>query len=390
MLSSHPTLRLCDIIKKRTKTKKSLLKNSQIYYTYNARAAIYQLLHSLPNKMGDIVLAPAFHCPTIIEAITAAHYKILFYKINHDFSINYQDLYKKLSKDIAAIIVINYFGFPVDIRGALEHRKLHNYYVIEDWAHSFLSSAPTRLSGDTGDMTIYSFYKLAPSFTGGGLRINTKGYLHNFSQQTITLRQRLIIFKRLIEQMIDNLDESNVKKVCQYLEKKRVEIKTNKEYLRDQSATSADSSYLFSKKLASANMPWLSKAILFTSNFESIIISRRKNYYLVNEQIKENRYIKKIFRELPIDVCPWAYPMLLMDRENHDYHLRAMNIPVFTFGEVLHPLIYQSDKNMINDAEFFSKNLIMLPVHQGLSHNEIINYCQKINSYFHQKQKKNI
>ena len=128
---------------------------------------------------------PAFHCVTAVEPIVRAGYTPLFYKINEDLSIDYEDLCAKLSSDIAAVVVINYFGFPADIEGILALREKYDYYVIDDWAHSFLDAKSQKLTGDKGDMAIFSFRKLVPSYAGGGLRINSEAFTCGFSYTPI-------------------------------------------------------------------------------------------------------------------------------------------------------------------------------------------------------------
>jgi hypothetical protein len=66
-VNAHPTLRWRDIDLPRPEW--AALSNGRVrfHYTYNARAALYQLLLSMPRSGRDVVLLPAFHCTTVVE-----------------------------------------------------------------------------------------------------------------------------------------------------------------------------------------------------------------------------------------------------------------------------------------------------------------------------------
>ena len=62
MCDPHPTLRFGDLWRRKTESASLALNGFQLYYTYNARAALYQLLRALPRDKRTTVLLPAFHC----------------------------------------------------------------------------------------------------------------------------------------------------------------------------------------------------------------------------------------------------------------------------------------------------------------------------------------
>ena len=382
MLNAHPTLRLKDVLKRKRINDRTLFDINRIYYTYNARGALYQLLSTMPKEKGNTILLPAFHCPTIVEPVLRAGYKTLFYKINRDLTIDYCHLHQKMSDNIAAIVTIHYFGFPADIGHILQLRKKYDFYVIEDWAHSFLHYNPMKLNGHQGDMAIYSFYKLVSSYAGGGLRINIPDYPYQPSNKGIGIKQSVVIVKRLAEQIVENLRDGNIKMMLKYLERKRIEFRLNAKAFQEQHSESIISHYTFSHGLSTARIPWFMKKLLYNSDFENIALSRRQNYALINDVLREHVGVAKLYKELPGHVCPWAYPVVLDERDRHDHILRKLGIPVFTFGNVLHPIIYKSAQDTIQDAQYLAKSLMMIPVHQNLSGDTILKFCQTINDHF--------
>lgn len=382
-----PTLRLRDVLTKPHPKVRELLKGARIHFTCNARGALYQLLRALPPEKGDAILMPAFHCVTAVEPVIRAGYRPVFYKIEADLSIDYADLYNKLSNNIAAVVVINYFGFPAKIDGLLALREKYDYYVVEDWAHSFLKGDSERLTGEQGDMAIFSFRKLVPSYAGGGLRINSDEFNCGFSLAPLGGRRSLVILKRLAEEMIENSGDGILRSTFRYMENKRVDQKQKQAHSSGQAESGLNGASVSHDEIADAGLPWFSKAILHLSDLGSIISTRRRNYALLNEHLEENGYIRKVFPRLPDDVCPWAYPVWVSDRAKYDHQLRKLGIPVFTFGEILHPLVYQGDSSLITSVEALSKNLMMIPVHQNLEHDVIVSFCRIMNGFFRALEK---
>jgi dTDP-4-amino-4,6-dideoxygalactose transaminase len=131
-------------------------------------------------------------------------------------------------------------------------------------------------------------------------------------------------------------------------------------------------------------MPWTARRILHAADLEAVVHARRNNFLTIHENLRETRKLRKIFSCLPDDVCPWAYPVILIGRSEIDYRLRGMEVPLFTFGEVLHPHLYavhRSNGAQVASAEFLSQNLLCFSVHQNLTHSQVSEFCEKINRF---------
>ncbi len=382
MLESHPTLRVQDIAPFKTQGRWSPSRTAFVHYTYNARGAIYQLLQSLPANQGNTVLLPAFHCFAAVEPVLRAGYRPLFYRIREDLSVDLADLCSKLSCDIAAVIVIQYCGFQASIDDILPLRKQYGFYVVEDWAHSFLKNEGGTLTGDKGDMAVFSFYKLTPCYVGGGLRINVPELSFLESNKQLSVKKSIIAIKRLVEQLIDNSHNGILKWAFHHVEKRRVALRRGSRPSVAGVDAQIPDSYLFHDELARVGMPWFARAILHTSDVRTLVSVRRRNFEILNDNLEENDRITKVLKKLPENVCPWAYPVLVKDRSQYDQVLRSRGVPVFTFGELLHPAVYNSGSTVIESAEFLSKRLMMIPLHQNLDSGQMTSICENVNALF--------
>jgi len=381
MLDSHPTLRLQDIARLQRKGPLwSHLESALIRYTYNARGAIYQFLRSLAGNHGTRVLLPAFHCFAAVEPVLRAGYEPFFYRIHKDLSLDQDDLCGKLSHDTAAVIVINYCGFPAEIDNILRLKTQYGFFVVEDWAHSFVKDEEGTLTGDKGDVAVFSFYKLIPSYAGGGLRINVPNLSSFDSTDRLSIKNSIVALKNLLEQLIDNSNDGVLKAVFHFVEQKRVASRKGSLPASGRTVAMVPESYLFREELASVKMPWFSKAILRAGDLRTVVLARRRNFHILNNNLQEGSQLKKIFKRLPENVCPWAYPVLVKDRSKFDHILRSRGVPVFTFGEILHPSLYSGNSEILDNAEFLSKNLLMIPLHQNLDSDMMLSMCEKINA----------
>jgi len=274
--------------------------------------------------------------------------------------------------------------------GIVALREKYDYYVVEDWAHSFLNAETAKLTGDKGDAAVFSFRKLVPTQAGGALRINTNGINCEFSYSRTGLSRSIVILKRLAEEVIENAGDGIVPRALRYMERKRVDRKKNQEGSTTIQNAWIDTSSTSHDDLSNVKLPWFLKAILHLSDFRSIISARQQNYRVFHEHLEENTYIQKVLADVPDHVCPWAYPVWVSNREKYDVQLRDLGIPVFTFGDVLHPLLYDGSGNLTSSVEALSKNLLMLPIHQNLTSDVVLSFCEKINRFFQTLEKTNV
>lgn len=379
----HPTLHCHDVTQAWRRGGARSWSEALFHSTYNARAALYQCLRSLPIRAGrSTILVPAFHCPTIVDAILQAGYRPLFYRVTRELTVDSDDVRRKLVDTIAAIVSINYCGFPADIETLLALSRPSGCFIIDDWAHSFLNARTGALTGEKGDAAIFSFYKIVPTGVGGGLRINNPELHYRSSNARVGLRHAGILVKRLIEEMIDNSDNHLVRSGFHRLERIRVRWKRRRAAAGALPILEEKEPYAFDARLAFTRMPWFTQRLLASVDHATLIAVRRHNYELMSRHMRDRAGLCAVFRRLPEEVCPLAYPILLQERSRHDWRLRAAGVPVFTFGETLHPLVFASDARTINDAVYLSQHLLLVAIHQDLSAEVVTQAAQTLDSFF--------
>jgi perosamine synthetase len=383
MMPPHPTLRFCDIHTRRKQNFRTHYASGKLLLTYNARGALFQLLLSLPKTTRDTVLLPAFHCVALVEPVVRAGYRAAFYGVRQDFSIDLEDLKAKCSSRDALIVAVHFFGFPTDLAPVIEMARANGSYVVEDCAHSFLSRDGDRCVGHRGDFALFSYYKLAPSLAGGALGIDARKFPLRDRGAPIPLREGLLICKRLIEEMAVNSPHHVLSKVFLALERKfRSARALNVSSKADPAFSSfVDDPYLFREDLARAEMPRSCRFVLESCDWEQIARTRQKNYRAWSDSLGEHPAIRRVSPSLPDWVIPWAFPVFLENRIKHEQALRSRGVPLFTFGEILHPALAAASHRTRAEAKELSSQLLLLPVHPQIATSDIEKCANILHSY---------
>lgn len=378
----HPSLRFRDISLLR-QNRLAAQPPSRLHLTYSARGAFYQLLRSLPPEKGKRVVLPAFHCTALVEPAVQAGFDVVFYRVRPDFSPDFADIRAKMASGAALLVAVHYFGFPTAMRDFLQTGREHGAYVVEDCAHSFLTSHASGRVGQEGDFALFSYYKFAPSIAGGGLGINVRDFALPTPATRLPRREQTILTKRLVEQMLQNSPERLLSRALLTLEQKRVAAKhlaAGADGAPSQSQF-MDDPYLFSGDLARTEMPWLCRRVIECCNWDKMANVRRRNYRLLSSLLRKSALFRHVFPVLPDTVCPWAFPVLLEERIAHEHKLRSLGVPLYTFGEILHPRLALFDDSARKDAEYLSQQLLLLPVHAGLSEEDVTRFAETVNRY---------
>jgi hypothetical protein len=140
-------------------------KNVRHFHLFKyGRVALREGLRLLKVKS---ILIPDYLCSCIIPEIRKVGCDIRYYRIKKDMSIDFEDLARKKAD---AILAVNYFGFPADLKRIKE--VAHGAYLVEDNAHGFLSEVDGKLLGTRGDIGISCPRKTFPVPDGAILYLN--------------------------------------------------------------------------------------------------------------------------------------------------------------------------------------------------------------------------
>ena len=171
--------------------------------------AILLALESLGVGESDEVIAPAFTFISSVLPIIRVGAKPVFVDIDpHTFTIDVNQIEKRITKQTKAILPVHLYGCPADMDKILQIARSYNLYVIEDAAQAHGAKYKGKCVGSLGDVGCFSFYPTKNlGCMGDGGVVTTNNYrvakemeiLRNVGQKTKNMHTLLGYNSRLDE-----------------------------------------------------------------------------------------------------------------------------------------------------------------------------------------------
>ena len=143
-----------------------------LHFTPSAHKGLELLLSSV-ESYDRKVLAPAFNCPVVEDAIKNSGWGVELYDFSTKIGFfDWDDLIDRLDKDIGIVVITHYFGVPQNFLKIKDRCKDLGILIIEDCAHTLGGKINGMMAGTIGDASVFSFnYDKPISLGWGGLVI---------------------------------------------------------------------------------------------------------------------------------------------------------------------------------------------------------------------------
>lgn len=161
----------------------------------SGRAALFAACKALGVQPGDSVLAPSYHCPTLVAPLRAAGADVQFYPLGPD-GLPALDAITPAPRT-KAIVVAQLFGLPRSLAAVRAWCDRHGIALVEDCAHTFFGQAGERPIGHWGDLATASVSKFFPVPEAGLLASNQP--LPPQALQPASARQQLKAWVNVLE-----------------------------------------------------------------------------------------------------------------------------------------------------------------------------------------------
>tara|TARA_B110001450_G_C17652562_1_gene493906 strand:- start:59 stop:1165 length:1107 start_codon:yes stop_codon:yes gene_type:complete len=146
----------------------------------NGTDALEIALEALDIKKGYEIIVPVNTWISTAEIVVRAGYKLVFCDINlEDYSMNLNDLKKKINKKTRAVIPVHLYGHPSEMIKIKKLTKNKDIKIIEDCAQAHGAKLNSKHVGTFGDIGTFSFYpgkNLGAFGDAGGIVTNNKKY----------------------------------------------------------------------------------------------------------------------------------------------------------------------------------------------------------------------
>ena len=275
------------------------LGHNNIRYFGYARHALVNGFRCIGVKEGDKILVPSFICRELLSSVNSIGAEPIFYDVNRELKLLTapEDL-----PEGKAIIAVNYFGFPQDLKPFAQYCSRTGAVLVEDNAHGLFSlDKEGRSLGSRGDLGIFSFRKSISLPNGAALAVNNTKYVAELEGQIEfkKIRCPTFIFKEIFRKLLPLLRVRGLWHLTSVVRNIR-KLKTGYKIL----PSNPDADKVLPPCAASSlNLMPLLNAVDVPEE-----ILRRRELYIWLDSYLRGMSCKPVYEKLPDDVVPYCYP----------------------------------------------------------------------------------
>lgn len=326
------------------------VKNRQL--VLSGRTALRAILHALGKKGSRKIALPSYLCESLLDPLREEGFKPVFYGVDENLNIYSTGARAMVEAERpAALLFINYFGFPPDEETQKTLRALKaKCLIIEDCVQgSWLESKPANV-GHIGDFVFTSFRKYLP-LPDGGLLLNRS----KFTIPPLPTGRSRVAGKVFLGKLM------------------RSELQDSETAVREYLHLFAEAERELAQTVPLERCSTMTENLLPAIALAPAMKRRRANFrHLLKAfttQPRLRRAGQPIFTRLPSRVSPLFFPIrtTAAKRDPLRKALQARNI----FCPVHWPLPAAVDKKKFPEAHRLSAEILCLPIDQRYTNNHM-------------------
>jgi len=307
---------------------------------------------------GTRVLAPTYHCPTMIAPVEKLGAEIVFYPINAAGGPNMAWLDAIDTRGVRALLAAHFFGIPQPMQRLRWYCDQRGIALIEDCAHAFFGRSDGRPVGAWGDFAIASLTKFFP-VNEGGLLLSTRGRL---TAKDARGRGWLDEARSLADALEMGARHGSLPGINRLLQA----VFGSKNLLRRRSATAPEQS-LCAPSLDARAMTRAAHWIFRHTHRHRIVTRRRQHYNQLVALLSGAAGMHALMPPLPPDCAPYVMPLFVASPDALYQALRRARMPVFRWCQR-----WPDTPEIEGDhGGVWSRHVLQLGCHQDLSDAQI-------------------
>ncbi|GJL69215.1 MAG: hypothetical protein NPIRA06_18500 [Nitrospirales bacterium] len=334
---------------------------SNVSFWYSGQVALWQGIHQLGLKKLDRVLVPAYSCGLEIDVLLSAGLQTDFYRIKEDLTPDFEHLEALCKPGVRVLYVTHYFGVSQPLLMLRDFATDHGLLLIEDNAHGLYSKDKDgQWIGREADCSIFSLRKKLPIPDGGALILRNKTQDAGAERPDCQNPPLNRVFRSGVLMACQELVYLLPGGIYQAITRRKVEKEARQMESTDEAG--------FDQSQANWSTSRLTKWIIRHVNHSHIRESRRQNFQVLDACFRGGKTTRKLLGSLWDGCCPWFYPVMADNPEGLVNFMVSHGIWAGRFWAQEHPNIPLQEFPF---ERLLKRQLVVLPVHQGLSKEEM-------------------
>lgn len=328
-------------------------------WTFSGRVALFHGLRTLHLPAGSTILVPNYHQGVEIDTLIAAGHTLRYYRVGEHLDIDLRDAERQLDGSVVALYVIHYFGFAQPMDTVRAFCRAHRLRLIEDCALSLFSRHNGEWLGSVGDLAIFSVYKTIPLPHGGYFVARSEASDDELASVPFssTAVQALDLVHRTLRAAGRTTVDSSLTHASRRLSQM---VRWNR------SRTIESGGALWDARLLGYAASRSVQAMMRLVDPDRVVQRRRANFMRLAAHLKGEFVCP--FEELPDDVCPLFFPVLVPDKERFQQKLATLGVGSVNLWDASHPTC---PPPYAAEVAHWRTQCLELPIHQELSEEAI-------------------
>lgn len=307
---------------------------------------------------GGSLLAPAYHCRTMLDPAIELGAEVLPYALTPDLHADLQGIKRAASRSrtpVAALLLTHYFGLPRETAPVAEWCRQHGITLVEDCSHAWVDADSPGLGG-TGSYAVSSPYKFVPCPDGGLLWTNGERPLPPPEPGRRSARSELGACMDSLRQALRHPvapEPAALDDTLQALAP-RLQLR-GRDWIDEQQPLSSD--YVATD--AHAPSLWVSRWLQQHVDLGQLKRARQQRYRQWAAAVDGLAGCRALLPALPPGCTPYMFPLLVTEPERRFYPLKQLGVPIWRWDDMA-----ESDCAV---SARYRQGVFHLPCHQSLS-----------------------
>ncbi len=330
-----------------------------------ARYALHAAYAAAGLQAGGTLLAPAYHCRTMLDPALRLDAAFALYPLNARLEPDLHALQALLQAGdgaVKAVLATHFFGFPQPMDAVARLCAKHGALLIEDCSHVSPSLYGTPGLGRSGAYAVGSIYKFSAAEDGGllwsnppqrlaaieptqaravpGWRVEAQALLHAWQRG-----------RRRLGSAPAPAGTATTATLPRGSDRHEPQLRLSAHYEADAAAEWAPS-------------PRVSRWLARHTDYAAAARRRRANYLALLAGCRGLPLVQPWRKDLPEDVVPYMFPLLLQGPPEPTFdHLKRAGVPVGRWDDMV--------DSQCPHSRHYRLQLLHLPVHQDLGDAEM-------------------